>query len=54
MNLETLEITFLVELLLFTLWRLQQDLARGGKSRKSDESHDWLRRQLSKRLPVLL
>jgi len=54
MSLETLEITLLVEVLVFTLWRLQQDFLRRVAPRKSDESHNRLRRQLSRRVPVLL
>ena len=52
MSLKVLEITFLIEMLLFALWRFRRDLDRPGTSRNSDDSHTWLpRRSSSLRTP---
>jgi hypothetical protein len=42
MSLNVLEITLLIEMILFALWRFRQDLDRHETSRNSDDSHPWL------------
>jgi hypothetical protein len=53
MSLEALEITFLVEVVVFALWRFRQEVGRRTPCR-NEESQDWLRNRFSKRVPVLL
>lgn len=54
MSLEALEITFLVEVLVFALWRFRQELGRTGTPPRTAECHDWFRNPFSKRVPILL
>lgn len=43
MSLKVLEITLLVEIWIFALWRFRQGLGRPETDRKSDNSDGWLR-----------
>ena len=47
MSLKVLEITLLVEIWVFALWRFRQGLGRPETRRQSDNSNGWFRGQSS-------
>lgn len=51
MSLRVLEVTFLVEMLVFAIWRFRQDLGRAETSCKTDDSHPSPRRPCLLRTP---